>query len=171
MNAQVKLFTGKVIGEYKVIESCSSFMVEFKDKNFGIFSKETLKQTNAAKPQFACTLVILADDNGSNTYPIKLSEMNGHQKIAAKQIKYAINSIVGGLENTTYDNPEDSDEYKNAMDTLEDHELLMDMVYEGIMTTTYGEGWEHYRPTDEVKFAGKEFLMNYIDYKLKKEGY
>lgn len=171
MKVQVTLFTGKVVGEYEAIKNADgNYEVSFKDGQLGIFNPESLKQQNAVKPQFACKMIILADDT-AKAYPIKLSEMNGHQRIAARQIRYAINDIVGGLENTTYDYPVDSEAYQNATATLEDHELLTAMVYDGIMECTYGEGWVHCRPTDEVKFAGKDFLMNYIDYRLKREGY
>ena len=171
MKVQINLFTGKVLGEYEAIKNAEgNYEVSFKDGQLGIFNPESLKQQNILKPQFACKMVILTDDT-TKAYPVKLKDMNGHQKIAAKQIKYAINDIVGGLENTTYDNPEGSEEYQNAMNALSDHEGLVNEVYWGIMNNTYDDGWTHCRPTDEVKFAGEGFLRYYISYKLKKEGY
>lgn len=43
---------------------------------------------------------------------MKVSEMNQRQKKAFYNIKYAAYDLIGGLENTLMDYPEDSDEYK-----------------------------------------------------------
>lgn len=172
MKVQINLFTGKVLGEYEAIKNAEgNYEVSFKDGQLGIFNPESLRQQNALKPQFACKMIIMADDKVTAVYPVKMKEMNGHQKIAARQIKHAINDIVGGLENTMSDWEEDSEPYQNAKATLEDHEVLVGEIYWGIMNNTYGEGWVHCSPTDEVKFAGEGFLKYYIDYMLKKEGY
>lgn len=169
MKVQINLFTGKTLGEYEAIRNANgNYEVSFKDGQLGIFNPETLRQQNAVKPQFACKMVIIPD---IATYPVKMKDMNGHQKIAARQIKWAINDICGGLENTMSDWDEDSEEYKHAKSILEDHQALIDWVYDGIMNNTYGDGWTRCYPTDEVKFAGEGFLKYYISYKLEKEGY
>lgn len=170
MKVQINLFSGKTLGEYEAIRNAAgNYEVSFKDGQLAIFNPESLRQENALKPQFACKMVIMPEVVAA--YPVKMKDMNGHQKIAARQIKYAINWEVGGLENATYDNPEDSEEYKNATEALADHQGLIDWVYDGIMSNTYGKGSVSCRPTDEVKFAGEGFLRHYIDYMLKKEGY
>ena len=53
---------------------------------------------------------------------MKTSEMNATQKKAFFNIKWAANDLLGGLENTMEDNPEDSREYQNAKAMLAAHD-------------------------------------------------
>lgn len=52
---------------------------------------------------------------------MKVSEMNERQRIAFYNIKYAAYDLLGGLENTLEDYPEDSEEYRGAKAFLNNH--------------------------------------------------
>ena len=56
---------------------------------------------------------------------MKISEMNVRQKKAFFNVYWAANDLIGGLENTLLDYPEDSDEYKSAYAFLNDHDRLV----------------------------------------------
>ena len=60
---------------------------------------------------------------------MKYADMNARQKKAFRNILYAARFTIGGLENTLLDNPEDSEEYKRAKATLDDHEGLVSEIY------------------------------------------
>ncbi len=80
--------------------------------------------------------------------------MTGHEKIAARNIKGAFNYEIGGLYNSYLDGEE-------INYTLEE---AKDMVYNCAMNDRYGAGAVFYGAAPkEMRFAGKEFCMNYID--------
>ena len=92
----------------------------------------------------------------------KFKEMNGNEKIAYRNTKYAIQDIVGGYENSI------SDGYMEEMPTYED---LEDEVYYATTTGTYGEGFASCHPIKEVNFAGEKFIREVIRYFFEKEGF
>lgn len=108
---------------------------------------------------------------------MKLSEMNARQRKAALNVYHAINWIVGGLENTLQDNPEESEEYKHAQSILNDHQALVDMIYDEATSKIYGDGFCCFNPSTvrhelrDINFCGKEFIMERIEKRLTKEGY
>ena len=62
-------------------------------------------------------------------YTMKYADCNTRQKKAYKNILHASNWLLGGLENTLLDNPEDSEEYRSAKAQLADHEGLVNELY------------------------------------------
>lgn len=162
MKVQLVAFTGMVIGEFEAtrIEAANGYELTLKDGRLVAFDGDTLKQVNAPKPQYANRIRIL---DTPKQFPVKMKEMNKHQKIAAKQVKYAIDYIVGGLENSVQDGY--LDEMPSKADMVED-------VYSEMMNCSFGPGSCHSgRPVEEVKFAGTEFIKFYINHRLTKEGY
>lgn len=92
----------------------------------------------------------------------KYKEMNGNEKIAYKNTKYAVQHIVGGYENSI------TDGYMTEMPTYED---LEDEVYYETTTATYGDGWASCHPTKEVTFAGEKFIREVIRHFFEKDGF
>lgn len=87
--------------------------------------------------------------------------IDGNQRRADKQIRYAIIEIVVGYENSVNDGAMDEKDFPSF-------EELADEIYSGIMNYTYGDGTLAYRPMDEVKFCGKEWLVGRINERLEK---
>lgn len=107
---------------------------------------------------------------------MKLSECDARQRKAFINIKYACPDLCGCLENTMYDYPEDSEEYKNAKATLEDHNALVTQLYDMAISAVYTEdccyfGSEAERTLRDIRFCGKEWLMARCNARLLKEGY
>lgn len=73
---------------------------------------------------------------------------------------YAACSWIGGLENITYDYPEDDEEYINAIEQLEDHEALVGEVEAMCLTGFYGCGIEgpQYPYQKHYNLAGNAFI-------------
>lgn len=163
MKVQLVAFTGMVIGEFEAthVEAANGYELTLKDGRLVAFDGDTLKQVNAPKPQYANRIRIL----DMPKFPVLIKEMNKHQKIAAKQVKYAIDYIVGGLENSIQDgHMEESDMPSKAE--------LVEEIYSEMMNCSFGPGSCHTgHPVEEVKFAGTEFIKFYINYRLTKEGY
>ena len=90
----------------------------------------------------------------------KYKEMNGNEKIAYKNTKYAFRFEVGGIENEVLDG------HREEMPTYEE---LEELVYEATTTATYGEGSVSCRPTKEVTFAGEQFIREVIRHFLDTE--
>lgn len=90
----------------------------------------------------------------------KYKEMNGNEKIAYRNTKYAFRFEVGSLENEVLDG------WREEMPTYEE---LEDLVYEATTTATYGEGSCQARPTSEVTFAGEKFIREVIRHFLDTE--
>ena len=101
--------------------------------------------------------------------------MNQREKRAFTNIKYAANWLLGGLENTLLDYPEDSDEYKHAQAMLSNHNRLVATLYDWATTDVYGDGWAGGTNSDmlvrDIRFCGKEWLMECCEERIKKEGY
>jgi len=107
---------------------------------------------------------------------MKYSEMNARQKKAFRNIKYAANWLLGGLENTVSDYGLDSEEGKNARATLNDHDLLVRQLYSMATTEVYEEGscWFSDAAASylkDIRFCGKAWLMERCERRITKEGY
>ena len=107
---------------------------------------------------------------------MKYSECNARQKKAFKNIHHAANWIIGGLENTMVDNLPGTEEYESAKSKLNDHEALVNELYDAAITDIYdvgacffGKGAESY--LKDIRFCGKAWLMERCDKRVKKMGY
>ena len=97
---------------------------------------------------------------------MKISEMNKHQREAFRCVCEASGEYIGGWENTMLDYPEDHEEYKNAQTVLSrTHEELVDDIYQMVMAESDKGVLRH------LRFAGKDFILERIDRRLKKWGY
>ena len=87
----------------------------------------------------------------------KVSEMNGTERIAYRNIKGVFNWEVGGWYNCIQDGCE---EY--IPDTLEEAKQI---VYDGSLNDASGDGWYSCgRAPREMRFAGADFLHECVDY-------
>lgn len=107
---------------------------------------------------------------------MKYFECDARQKKAYRNIKFAAEDLCGCLENTLYDYPEESDTYKYAKETLENHDELCRQLYQNAISAVYEEGCCWFSSSAEaylrdVRFCGKEWLMARCDARLKKMGY
>lgn len=108
---------------------------------------------------------------------MKFNEMNTRQKRAFLNIKHAANALIGGLENTTYDYPKDSEEYTYAMNNLNNHDALVNELYSMATTEIHDEGyccWDKRvceQQLRDINFCGKEWLMQECENRITKEGY
>lgn len=86
---------------------------------------------------------------------MKMKNMNGHEKIAARNIKEAFNWMVGGWYNCIMDG------YEEDVPTLEE---AKETVYSEAMTTLFrGGSATNGRAPKEMRFAGEEFCRSYVD--------
>lgn len=92
----------------------------------------------------------------------KPKTLNRHQKLAAKKVKAAYNWIIGGLENSVQDGNLDK------MPSIED---MFEQVYDGVMTEDYGDGYAGGNTKTELRFAGKQFILDTIANMFRKDGY
>lgn len=107
---------------------------------------------------------------------MKLSEMNARQKKAYKNVYYAARDCIGGLENTISDNPDDSAECISATASLKDHTGLVETIYDMAITDIYDEGCVRFGKAAEafmkdIRFCGKEWIMERVDRQVVKLGY
>ena len=107
---------------------------------------------------------------------MKVSEMNYRQKKAFYNIYHASNWLLGGLENALLDNPEGSEEYENAKAALADHDGLVNELYRMATTELYNDGSCCFNANaasylKDIRFCGKEFLMERCEKRIKKAGY
>lgn len=107
---------------------------------------------------------------------MKLNEMNARQKKAYRNIYHAANWIIGGLENTMLDNEPGTEEYENAKRALGDHEGLVATLYSEATTTIYADGYcafgkDAERFMKDIRFCGKDFLIERCEKRIKKMGY
>ncbi len=87
--------------------------------------------------------------------------MTGHERIAAKNIRGAIHWIVGGYYNAYQDG---YDEY-----VPKSKQSIIEEVYDAVMSDAYGYTFNFGRAPREMRFAGKEFIMNYITKKINED--
>ena len=107
---------------------------------------------------------------------MKYADMNARQKKAFRNILYAAQFTIGGLENTLQDNAEDSEEYKNAQAALADHEGLVSEIYYEATHNIYGEGFVQFNQEassfmKDIRFCGKDWLMERVERRVRKMGY
>ena len=107
---------------------------------------------------------------------MKVSEMNARQKKAFYNIYHASNWLLGGLKNTMLDNEEGSEEYESAKAALADHDGLVAELYRMATTEIYGDGFCAFSDSAEkairdIRFCGKDFLMERCEKRIKKAGY
>lgn len=90
-------------------------------------------------------------------------DRTGHEKIAMRNIRNAINWIVGGYYNCLQD---------NILEYLPDSlESLENEIYASAMDNLYMPGCEFGgRAPKEMRFAGTEFCRAYIHWKLSEDG-
>ena len=107
---------------------------------------------------------------------MKYSEMNYRQKKAYANIYHALNWLLGGLENTLQDYDEESEEYREAKAQLDDHAGLVETVYDMASTDIYGPGSCYFGAgarsfLRDIRFCGREWLMERCERWIRKEGY
>lgn len=102
-----------------------------------------------------------------------VKDMNSRQKKAFYNIYHASNWLIGGLENALSDYPEDSEDYKEAEALLNDHDRLVTTLYEMATVNCYAEGscWFDASWIREIRFCGKDWLMERCEKRITKEGY
>lgn len=109
----------------------------------------------------------LSEANGTAEYmkAVVFIEMNAHEKQVERLIQEAVSEIIGGFENQLADNDEGTEEWQDAKNALT-HDNLFDMMYEHVMY--YSSNKRH---ASHIRFAGKAFIEERIERRLKKEGY
>ena len=99
---------------------------------------------------------------GWNT--MRRSEMNGNQLTAFEQVINAIDWLTGDYENMLMDGIITEDE-------IPSHEELMEDTYNMVLNCRTYAGMQKDGGLDEVRFCGKDWIMERIDKRLKKLGY
>ena len=89
----------------------------------------------------------------------KIKEMNKTEKRAWKEVKNAFNWVVGGYENSVCD---------GQMEEMPTYEAIVEEIYWTVMNCTTTEGHQSGKPCDEVRFAGKDFIMECIQHLMEK---
>lgn len=107
---------------------------------------------------------------------MRLADCNARQKKAYTNIFHAANWLIGGLENAVSDNPEGSPEHESAKAQLADHEGLVNQVYDAAITDVYAEGACFFGNgaasfLKDIRFCGKDWLMERCEARVKKCGY
>lgn len=104
---------------------------------------------------------------------MKYAEMNERQKKAFRNVLGAANWIIGGWENTLEDYPEESDEYKSAQNALADHDGLVAAIYQEAINNVhdYALGFAPASALKDIRFCGKEFIMERVEKRVAKMGY
>lgn len=107
---------------------------------------------------------------------MKYADCNARQKKAFRNILHASNWLLGGLENAMLDNPEDSEEYQSAKAQLADHNGLVTELYRMATTEVYDEGSCCFSNAaasylKDIRFCGKDWLMERCEARIKKAGY
>lgn len=95
------------------------------------------------------------------------------QKDILTNMYFAACSLIGGLENTMEDYPEDSEDYISAKEALEEHDVLVDDIHAMCLTGFYGIGFEGCQQAYQknYNFAGTEFIRNCAEEVVKAMGY
>lgn len=99
---------------------------------------------------------------------MKYSECNVRQKKAWRNVKYAAQDFIFGLENGCNDSPRDSDVYRDYLAAILDLEGLKNTVYHEAITSIYDEGSVSFGKGAElymkdIRFCGKEFIMRIVN--------
>lgn len=92
-----------------------------------------------------------------------LEEMDRKELKAYRNIQNAAGDYIYSLENGCFDNPKDSQEYKDYFEQLNNFDSLVNIVYAESINTVYeegcafgGAGAKAY--LKDIRFCGKEFL-------------
>lgn len=93
---------------------------------------------------------------------MKLVDCNNNQKHAWAQVIEATNYITGGYENDLAD---------GHIDCIPSRECLIEEIYDHVMSCTTYEGCVLGAPIKEIRFVGKDFIIEQIKERLIKEGY
>lgn len=80
------------------------------------------------------------------------AECNDNQKAMWRVVCREANMYIGGLENTTLDYPEDSDDYKNAINELKDTDGCIEYVMYEVFHSLEWERLSH------LHFVTKEWV-------------
>lgn len=91
-------------------------------------------------------------------------EMNAHERVIDRLIQQSVSENIGAWECTMMDYPEGSEEYEGAKRMLE-HDIIFDAIYNDVMDYSKRNYASH------IRFAGKQFIIDRIESRLKKEGY
>ncbi len=107
---------------------------------------------------------------------MKFSDMDARQQKAFRNIKYAADDLLGGLENTLLDYDEQDQEYIDAEKLLSNHSELVNQLYKKATTELYGPGFcgfgkEAQMIIRDINFCGKVWLMERCEKRITKEGY
>lgn len=99
---------------------------------------------------------------------MKFKDCTVRQKKAWKNVKYAAQDYIFGIENGCNDNSKESKEYKDYMDALIDLDSLKDVVYHEAITNVYDEGFcgfggDAQSYMKDIRFCGKEFIMRLVN--------
>ena len=99
--------------------------------------------------------------------------MTKNEKLARKNIQNCINFEIGGYENVLLDYSEDAEEYINARAFLADHKAIVDYIYDCSVSSFYVDGgvFTDTRLISQIKFLGREKLMEIVEELVSKEGY
>ncbi len=104
---------------------------------------------------------------------MKYNEMNERQKKVFRNVLGAANDYIGGLENTLEDYGKDTEEYKDAKATLENHAGLVSVIYYESINNVYDYqlGFAPASALRDIRFCGKEFIMERVEARVRKMGY
>lgn len=107
---------------------------------------------------------------------MKYADCNERQKKAFRNIAHAASWIIGGLENTLLDYGEETAEYKSAKAKLANHSGLVNEIYAAATTDIYtGDGVFFGAAAEsclkDIRFCGKEWLMERCEKRVTKLGY
>jgi hypothetical protein len=91
---------------------------------------------------------------------MKFSEMNRHQKAAYLQVIAATNWVIGGYENSVAD---------GDMDDLPSEGALVSEIYDTVLNCTTGEGFQSSRPIKEIRFCTREWIMERVERRVRRE--
>lgn len=103
--------------------------------------------------------------------------MNAREQKAIKNIRHAANFLLGGLENTLYDFSPEDEEYKEAKERLNDHEGLVNELYNMATSEIHLPGYVCFNPATvqkelrEINFCGTAWLLERCEERITKEGY
>lgn len=109
--------------------------------------KQHLFGENTVKKNYKKNVVVLEDEP-----KIEEKTLNRHQKLAKRQVKAAYGWTVGGFENRLNDEGIE----------LPSVEEMFNQVYDTTMNEDCGEGFAGGVPKTELRFAGKQFILDEI---------
>lgn len=100
---------------------------------------------------------------------------NARQLKAIMNIKHAANWLIGGMENCVSDFGNEPEGIQ-AKEELANHEMLVNEVYDMAISDIYNDGAMYFgegakKYLKDVRFCGKDWLMEICDKIVKKMGY